>query len=97
MTTLNNHLFVCACSDVEHQFVVSHFPDQPDHTDPDDFTYINIHLTCLSFWQRVVHGIRYILGQQSRFGAFGEILLTPAQCDRLASILKQRGVRSLAQ
>ena len=86
-TKISNHLFVCDCGDAEHQFIVSYFPDD---TDLDDFTYIHIHLSRLPFWQRVMHGIRYILGRQSRFGAFGEILLTPAECERLASILEQR-------
>ena len=88
MTTSTNHLFVCVCSDAAHQFIVSYFSD---HADPDDFTYIHVHLNRLPFWQRVVCGIRYILGQQSQFGAFEEVLLTPAECDRLASILEQRG------
>lgn len=82
-----NHLFVCDCGDPEHQFIVSYFPDDPD---PDQFTYIHILLIPLPFWQRVIYAIRYILGRQSRFGAFGEILLTPSQTERLASILKQR-------
>lgn len=84
----HRHLFVCDCGDAEHQFIVSYFDDT---VDPDDFTYVQIHLNQLPFWQRLVAGVRYVLGRQSRFGAFGEILLSPSECERLAAILEQRG------
>lgn len=87
MSKNQNHLFVCDCGDLEHQFIVSYFPDDFD----EESTYIHINLSRLPFWQRLAAGVKYILGRQSRYGAFGEIILTPEECKRLASILEQRG------
>jgi hypothetical protein len=77
---------VCDCGDVEHQFIVSYFDDDVD----DDFTYVHVHLTHMPVWDRIKTAIAYVLGKRSRFGVFGEILLTADQCARLANLLEQR-------
>jgi hypothetical protein len=79
-----NHLFVCNCGELEHQFVVSYFDDD------EDFVYIHVHLNQLSWSDRLRAGLAYIFGKRSRFGAFGEILLDQNQCARLAHILEHR-------
>ena len=88
------HLFVCDCGDVEHQFVVSYFDDFED-----DFTYVHIHLTSMPLWDRIKTAVAYVMGKRSRFGDFGEILLTEEQCAQLAALLEQRsrGVKPNAQ
>ena len=80
------HLFVCDCGDIEHQFVVSCF----DPPEDDEFVYIHIHLTPMNFWRRLKTAVQYALGRQSRFGAFGEILLTQQQCLQLSELLAQQ-------
>lgn len=82
------HLFVCDCSHMEHQFVVSYF-DDPDPEWRRD-TYVSVHLTRQPFWKRIAKAWRYLCGHQSNFGAFDEILLNPDQCQNLSRILAER-------
>lgn len=84
----SKHLFVCDCGDLEHQFVVSYFDDDLD------FTYVHVYLKKMPLWSRLKAGLAYIFGKQSRYGAFGEVLLTPEQCVQLADVLKQRGIHA---
>jgi hypothetical protein len=81
-----NHLFVCNCGHMEHQFVVSYFGPPDD----DEFVYVHVHLTPLSLWQRVKTAVWYVLGRQSPYGAFAEVLLDQQQCLQLSKILAQR-------
>lgn len=88
MHETERHLFVCDCGSTEHQLIVSYFPDDFD----EDFTYVSVHLTHKSFWKRLISGVKYILGRQSKYGAFEEILMTPEQCAQLASVMQQRSL-----
>jgi hypothetical protein len=74
-------LFVCACGDPEHQFIVSQFPNEAE-------VYIFIHLDNLTFWQRLKYAVMYIFGKKSKYGAFGEIILNKEEKNRLISVLK---------
>jgi|688.fasta_scaffold483423_2 hypothetical protein len=85
-----NHLFVCDCGDLTHQFVISYFNDFFGDDLDDEFTYIHVHLTPHTFWKRLKIGIAYIFGKRSQFGAFEEIILNSEECQRLSLILEQR-------
>lgn len=79
---MNRELFVCDCGDVEHQFVVSSMPEE-------DEIYIAIHLSPnIHYWfERLWYAILYVLGKQSKYGAFGEIVLGKAETNRLIEAL----------
>lgn len=63
--------YVCECSSLEHFFVVSF-----DETEEwNDYVFINVYLSQLSFFQRLINGIKYIFGFKSKYGSFEEILL----------------------
>jgi hypothetical protein len=70
---MERHFFVCRCSDVSHQFVISQDPDDSE------LIYISIHLEHLPLWKRIKHAIRYILGKKSIYGDFDEIILDKSQ------------------
>ena len=61
-------LYLCRCGSVQHSFVL---------TADDEDVFLEIHLSPLPFWRRVVHAVRYVLGRRSEYGDFEEILLAP--------------------
>lgn len=77
---IERELFVCACGDVEHQFVVSKFDDEPEF-------YVSVHLKSGGFFERLRAGLRYIFGKKSIYGDFDEIILTPDGIERLRKTL----------
>ena len=79
-TRLERELFVCSCSDVEHQFVISKFSDEPE-------LFIEVHLSDAGFFRRLLIGLKYIFGKKSKYGAFEEIILNPEDIVRLRSAL----------
>lgn len=75
-------LFVCTCSSAEHQFIVTVDKEEQQ-------CYIMIHLTKFKFWKRLVTGIRYILGRQTPWGEFDEVILDTERIDKLITTLNQ--------
>jgi hypothetical protein len=80
---MENILFVCKCGDIDHQFVISEYDDDPENI------YIQIHLSDVGIINRIKYAIKYILGKKSRFssGSFGEIILGPKETSKLVGIL----------
>lgn len=74
-------LFVCDCGDLEHQFVISKFPDENE-------IYISVHLSNLTFWKRLIIAVKYIFGKKSIYGSFEEIILNQEEKKRLIKILE---------
>lgn len=72
---------ICECSSLEHFMRISYEPDF------DECVYVTIHLSSLSFWQRLKLGIRYILGYKSRYGNFEEIVLSKEKLKKVIDVL----------
>ena len=75
---MENKIFTCTCSSLEHSFVISY---------DNEFTYIEIHLSKKSFLKRFIHGIKYICGYKCKYGSFDEILLDDKQLADLVDYL----------
>jgi hypothetical protein len=75
---------VCSCGDIEHQFNFCYEDDE----DWDEL-YLQVHLNKLSFWKRLKYGIKYILGYQSKYGAFGEMYINQEDVDRMITTLQE--------
>ena len=73
-------ILICECSSAEHQLLVQYFEDENE-------VYVQTHLAKKTFWERLKYGIKYILGYQSRYGAFDEIILGPQHIKNLQSII----------
>ncbi len=75
-------LFVCRCSDIEHQISMTYEVD-------DEFSdvYCYIHLVRLPFWERVKIGIKYIFGHKSNYGDFDEFIFNPEDADKLQNVV----------
>ena len=86
-TNMPQHLFVCDCHSLEHQLVVSYFPDDDDFA---DCVYVSVHLAVQPWHQRLWTALKYLFGHQSNYGAFDEILLNADSCRQLGAILMKR-------
>ena len=77
-------LFVCDCSNMEHQFVISYDDEYYDEI------VVQIHLTQVdSFVQRIKQAVKYIFGHRSNYGDFQEILLDKHKTAMLISTLQK--------
>jgi hypothetical protein len=74
-------LIICKCHSTEHQMVVLY---EEDENHP--MVYVHIHLNKQTFWRRLVYGVKYIFGRQSKYGAFDEIILNPEDADKFKKI-----------
>ena len=92
---MNDLVIRCDCHWVEHQVWLSDIAD--DETQ--EFV-IQFHLVRDRFWKRVWHAVKYVLGYQSRYGAFDDVIVNPAEAQRMykwigdwldrASVLEER-------
>lgn len=77
-------LFLCDCSDIHHQFVVTIDPDP-------EWEMVSIEVMLnrnLPFWKRIWAGLKYIFANKpSRFGYFDEIILQKKDADRLQKVV----------
>lgn len=74
---------VCECGSLEHFMRISYEPDY------DEYVYVTIHLSQLSFWKRLKLGIQYILGYKSKYGNFEEIVLDKTKLKQVIDIFNQ--------
>ncbi len=78
-----NKLFICACHSVEHQIVMSYFPDEDDKE-----VYCSIHLkTESNIFKRIWTAIKYIFGHRSIFGDFDSFIFKPEDADSLQQVV----------
>ena len=79
-------IFICECHSTEHQIVF--YFDEDDYLERvHSIVYVHINLNKKKFWERLLHGIKYIFGYQCRFGAFDEFILNPDDADRLQEVV----------
>jgi len=73
-----DELMICSCGSLEHQLVFRTFDDGE--------VFMSVHLTKHSFFRRLKHGIKYILGYQCRYGAFDEVILDSRYAQKFMDI-----------
>lgn len=76
-------ILLCECASSEHQMIMRYFEDDPEST-----VYVDVHLVKRSFWGRLKHGIKYIFGYKSQYGAWDEIIMGPQHIKGLESVVK---------
>lgn len=86
-------LFTCDCGDLQHQMVISYIPEDSGIVDN---IYVSVLLKKLPWYKRIIAGIQYIFGKQSKFGYFDEIILQNEDVDKLEKIvgLMKKGIRN---
>lgn len=76
-----NELFICQCSNTEHQLIFSYFLDDKE-------VYVSVHLTPeYNIWKRVWMAIRYIFGYKCRYGHFDEFIFKKSDAGRLQKVV----------
>lgn len=75
---------ICQCSSMEHHFSFVWWEDK----DLEGEVYMEIHLSKLSFWDRLKHGIKYIFGYRCMFGEFDEIILKKEDVNKLEKVVE---------
>ena len=74
-------LFICECTSIEHQIVMSYFEDEKE-------VYCNVHLKPeRNVLKRIIHAVKYIFGHRSAYGDFDEFIFNPKDADRLQSVV----------
>ena len=76
-------LLLCECASSEHQMIIRYFEDDQEST-----VYVDVHLVKRSFWDRLKHGLKYIFGYKSKYGAWDEIIMGPQHIKSLESVVK---------
>lgn len=76
-------LFICACHKVEHQMIMRWWEDD----DNEKLVCCEIHLNKLPFFERLIHGIKYIFGYTSAVGDFEEFIFKEEDAYRLQKMV----------
>lgn len=83
---MENNLFICDCSDIEHQMIVSSDPEETEKE-----IYIAIHLSdYINIFQRLWIGVKYIFGKKSKYGNWDVLILNQKEIIRLKEILERK-------
>ena len=77
----NSGVILCTCMCPEHNIIYIKDPD-------DSEVWLHFMLTKQAWYKRIWLGIKYIFGYQSRYGMYGEMLITEANVDRLEDIIQ---------
>lgn len=78
---VTNELFICQCSNTEHQLIFSYFPNEKD-------VYVSVHLTPdYSIWRRIKMAIKYIFGYKCKYGHFDEFIFNKNDADKLQKVV----------
>jgi hypothetical protein len=87
-------ILLCECHSDEHQMLLLYHEEECDNGDKYNMCYAHVHLiTVKSFWERLIHGIKYIFGHKSKYGAWDEFIFNPKDADKLQELvdyLKQK-------
>ena len=74
-------IIICQCCSAEHQMLFRGILDEPR------MASLDIHLSPLSFWGRLRHGIKYIFGYRCKYGDFDEVILTDEHIEKLQKVI----------
>lgn len=81
---IQQETLICQCNSIEHQISFSWIEDK----DLEGEVYMEIHLSQLSFWKRLKHGIKYIFGYRCMYGDFDEVILKKEDVNKLERIVE---------
>lgn len=80
-------ILICGCNSIEHQLIIRYSEDETDDGFKHPMCYLYVHLSQKPFWKRVVHGIKYIFGYQSNYGAFDEFIFDSKDANKLQDLV----------
>jgi hypothetical protein len=74
---------LCDCSSTEHQIIIIKDIDEVIGRE----AYVQIHLSKLSFFKRLIYAIKYIFGYKCRYGCFEEFIISRDNVDKLEDLV----------
>ncbi len=77
---LENEVFVCECASPAHNMIVTKDEEY-------DEVYLHVHLVNLAFLERVVLGVKYILGLSVKWGHYDTLILGKEKREKLKELL----------
>ena len=77
---------ICQCNSIEHQIYFNWV--EYENLELKGEVYMEIHLSKLSFWDRLKHGIKYIFGYRCMFGDFDEVILKKEDVHKIEKIVE---------
>lgn len=78
-----NELFICECSDVRHQIIMSYYGDEEFRE-----VFCSIHLIPeRNLLKRIRNAVMYIFGYRCAYGDFEEFIFNPEDADRLQTVV----------
>lgn len=85
MENIRQDLFLCDCFSTEHHIIFSYSTDEDDDW---DMVFMHTHLNKeRGFWNRLIHGIKYIFGYRSKYGDFDEFIFKPEDANKLQRVV----------
>lgn len=76
-------LFICECSDIEHQIIMSYDKDEDI-----PMVFCSIHLIPeWNIFKRIRDAVRYVFGHRSAYGDFEEFIFRTKDADRLQTVV----------
>lgn len=79
---------ICQCHSIEHQISFNWVEYEGIESELEKEVYMDVHLTPLSFWQRLKHGIKYIFGYRSMYGDFDEFIFKKEDAYKLEKVVE---------
>ena len=82
----DEHLFwlLCDCHSVEHQVFFSWYEE-----DDEQMMYVRFHLEKQPLINRIKVAIKHVFGYQSRYGAFGEVIVNKQSAVELRGFIDE--------
>jgi hypothetical protein len=78
-------ILICDCHSSEHQMIV-YYSDDEIAGSKIPMCYVHVHLNKRPFLSRLIYAFKYVLGKQSRFGAFDEFIFNSNDAEKVQSI-----------
>ena len=81
---MNKKLILCECGDISHQMIATFESDDILQNE----VWISYHINSKTFIDRLKNGIKHIFGFKSKYGDFGEFIITHKNIDKFEEIVK---------
>lgn len=83
-----SNFIVCSCGDLRHQIVFSTFEFVTSTGKTEKDCYLQVFLNKHNFLTRLLIGIKYILGFQSKFGVFEEFVINEENAIKIKNCME---------
>lgn len=76
---MQTDILICQCFSPEHQ-ILFHYDTE------DKMVFVQVHLNKLPFFKRLKYAFKYLFGYKSKYGAFSEFIIHPADAEKFEKV-----------